>query len=45
MNRMALGAMYRNRPGPQPGSSTRAVSGTPRRFIASYMARMTVEEV
>ena len=40
-----LGARLRNRPGPQPGSSTVALGGTPSRVSASNIARMTVLEV
>ena len=45
MKRMAAGAMLMKLPMPQPGSSTVADEGTPKRARASCMAAMTVGEV
>ena len=45
MNRCPAGAALMKLPIPQPGSSTVAFSGTPRRARASCMAAMTIGEV
>jgi hypothetical protein len=45
MKRMPAGAPAMKLPVPQPGSSTVADAGTPRRASAACMAEMTVGEV
>jgi hypothetical protein len=45
VNRIPAGASRRKLPEPQPGSSTRASQGTPRRARASNIALTTVGEV